>query len=142
MFGTFLIAVVVSLAASGPAAGSHSGVQQPPKAGVAAATPQPIRPALRVDASVKSPTVLVEVKPKYTTEAMRARIEGIVAVEAVVLRDGTVGEVKVVRSLDRKFGLDDQAVKAVNQWRFAPGTKEGIAVPVLVNVELTFSLRK
>lgn len=52
-------------------------------------------------------------------------------------------EARAVRSLDKEFGLDDAAVAAVKQWTFKPGrTMDGNAVPVLVNIELTFSLRK
>ena len=72
---------------------------------------------------------------------MKSKIEGIVEMEAVVLTDGTVGEVRVVRSLDKQFGLDDAAVEALKKWRFTPARREGIAVPVLVTVEMTFTLR-
>jgi TonB family protein len=90
---------------------------------------------------VEMPRVLNEVKPSYTAEAMRAKIQGIVLVEAVVLPDGGVGQVQVVRSLDRTFGLDLEAIKAVKRWRFVPGTRFGQPVPVLVEIELTFTLR-
>ena len=60
--------------------------------------------------------------------------------EAVVQTDGTVGEVRVARSLDQKFGLDEHCVKTLKQWQFEPGKKDGVAVPVLVDVEMTFSL--
>jgi TonB family protein len=49
--------------------------------------------------------------------------------------------VQVVRSLDSAFGLDQEAIKAARQWRFAPGTRLGEPVPVLVTIELTFTLR-
>ena len=55
--------------------------------------------------------------------------------------DGSVGDVQVVRSLDPTFGLDQEAIKAARQWRFAPGTRLGEPVPVLVTIELTFTLR-
>jgi hypothetical protein len=44
------------------------------------------------------------------------------------------------RSVDSKFGLDDEAIKAVTQWRFSPGTRFGEPVPVLVEIELSFRL--
>jgi outer membrane biosynthesis protein TonB len=47
----------------------------------------------------------------------------------------------VVRSLDPTFGLDQEAIKAARQWRFRPGRLMGEAVPVLVTIELTFTLR-
>jgi protein TonB len=83
----------------------------------------------------------VEVQPQYTQEALAARIEGTVWLEAVVLSDGTVGDVFVVRSLDSVLGLDRQAVTAMKQWEFKPGTKDGKAVAVRVEVEMTFTLK-
>jgi TonB family protein len=53
--------------------------------------------------------------------------------------DGTVGDVNVTRSLDTKY-LDAEAVKAVKQWTFKPGMKDGKAVPVLVTIEMAFTL--
>jgi len=43
--------------------------------------------------------------------------------------------------LDTQHGLDDEAVKALKQWRFSPGTKDGKPVPVVVELEMTFTLR-
>ena len=92
---------------------------------------------------VTSPTLIREIKPNYTSEAMRAKLQGIVEMEAVVLPDGTVdpNRIKITRSLDSTFGLDQQAIIAVKKWLFRPGTFKGQPVPVLVNVELTFTLR-
>jgi protein TonB len=92
---------------------------------------------------VTSPVLVREVKPNYTGDAMRAKLQGVVEMEAVVLPDGTVDptRIKITRSLDSTFGLDQQAIIAVKQWRFRPGTFKGQPVPVLVNVELTFTLR-
>jgi protein TonB len=92
---------------------------------------------------VTSPLLIKEVKPNYTGDAMRAKLQGVVEMEAVVLADGSVdpNRIKITRSLDSTFGLDQQAIIAVRQWRFRPGTYKGQPVPVLVNVELTFTLR-
>jgi protein TonB len=81
------------------------------------------------------------VKPRYTDDAMRLRIQGSVWVECVVLPDGTVGDLRVMRSLDSRFGLDDEAIAAAKKWRFRPGTLNGKPVPVVVSIELMFSLR-
>jgi len=59
----------------------------------------------------------------------------------VVLPDGSVGTARIIRSLDSTFGLDQEAVRTVKLWRFTPGTLAGRAVPVLVEIELTFTLR-
>lgn len=90
---------------------------------------------------VTTPVPLNEVKPQYTSEAMRARIQGTVWVECVVQPSGVCTEVHVVRSLDPTFGLDREAVRAAQQWRFRPGTRLGQPVPVLVTIELSFALR-
>jgi periplasmic protein TonB len=87
------------------------------------------------------PVVLSEVKPDYTAEAKKQGIQGVVELSVVVNDDGTVGEVKVTRSLDDKYGLDEQAVIAMKKWRFRPGTKDGKPVAVRVTVEMSFKLR-
>ena len=97
--------------------------------------------AYRPGAGIDLPRVIREVRPNYTADAMRAKVQGTVWVEAVVLPDGTVGEAHVTRSLDSVFGLDNEALKAARQWRFTPGTRFGQPVPVLVTIELTFTLR-
>jgi protein TonB len=94
----------------------------------------------RPGGDVTEPKVTNERKPNYTGESMRARVQGSVFLEAVVLTDGTVGEVRVVRSLDKEHGLDDEAVKTVKEWRFTPGTKNGVVVPVVVEIQMSFTL--
>jgi protein TonB len=95
----------------------------------------------RPGSGVTLPRVLREVKPQYTSDAMRAKVQGTVLLQCVVKPDGSVGDVQVVRSLDSAFGLDQEAIKAARQWRFAPGMRLGEPVPVLVTIELTFTLR-
>jgi protein TonB len=92
---------------------------------------------------VTSPQLIKEVRPNYTGDAMRARIQGVVEMQAVVLPDGSVdpSRIRLTRSLDATLGLDQQAIAAVTQWRFKPGTRDGHPVSVWVNVELTFTLR-
>ena len=90
---------------------------------------------------VTLPQLVREVKPAYTSDAMRAKIQGTVLLECIVRPDGSVGDVQVVRSLDSTFGLDQEAIKAARQWRFQPGSRLGEPVPVLVTIDLTFSLR-
>jgi protein TonB len=87
------------------------------------------------------PRVLKTVSPAYTSAGMAARIEGTVVLRAIVEADGTVADVSVVRSLDAASGLDDQAVAAVRQWRFRPGTKDGKVVATSVQIETNFNMR-
>lgn len=97
--------------------------------------------AYRPGAGITLPAVLREAKPQYTADAMRAKVQGSVWLECIVMPDGSVGDVKVIRSLDPIFGLDQEAIKAAKQWRFTPGMRQGEAVPVIVTIELTFTLR-
>lgn len=95
----------------------------------------------RPGSGISLPRLLREVKPAYTSEAMRAKVQGTVLLQCVVRPDGTVSDVEVLRSLDPVFGLDREAVNAAKQWHFAPGTRMGEPVPVLITIELTFTLR-
>jgi TonB family protein len=95
----------------------------------------------RPGSGVTSPVPTLSPKPQYTAEAMRARVQGSVLVECVVQPSGTCSDIEVVRSLDPTFGLDEEAVKSVRGWRFKPGTRLGQPVPVLVSIEVTFTLR-
>jgi protein TonB len=90
---------------------------------------------------VTLPRVQHEERPAYTSDAMRAKVQGTVLLQCVVKPDGSVGDVQVVRSLDPTFGLDQQAVAAARRWRFFPGTRLGEPVSVLITIELTFTLR-
>ncbi|RPI54443.1 MAG: energy transducer TonB [Acidobacteria bacterium] len=97
--------------------------------------------AYRPGNGVETPRLLREVKPQYTAQAMRAKIQGEVLLECIVQPTGEVGNIRIVRSLDSTFGLDQEAIKAARQWRFAPGTKQGQPVPVLVTIAIAFTLR-
>lgn len=88
---------------------------------------------------VEPPRLLSEVKPDYSEEARRRGIEGDVVMEIVVRRDGSVGDVRIVQGLGA--GLDERAVAAVRRWRFAPGTRQGTPVDVMVEVAVEFKLR-
>jgi protein TonB len=97
--------------------------------------------AFRPGSGVTLPQVLREVKPAYTADAMRAKVQGSVWLECIVMPDGSVGDVKVTRSLDPIFGLDQEAIKAAKNWKFRPGMRQGEPVPVIITIELTFTLR-
>jgi TonB family protein len=90
---------------------------------------------------VTLPVPVFQPRPNYTSDAMRAKVQGIVLLECIVRPDGSVSDVNVIRSLDPTFGLDQEAMKTARQWRFRPGTRMGEPVPVLVTIELTFTLR-
>ena len=68
-------------------------------------------------------------KPAYTADAMRAKVQGSVWLECIVMPDGSVGDVKVTRSLDPIFGLDQEAIKAAKMWRSAPACARASRCP-------------
>jgi TonB family protein len=117
-------------AGTGAGAGASAAGAAAPPAGV-----------LKPGNGVSAPRLIKEVKPSYTRAALEAGIQGAVLLEGVVQPDGALHSLRVVRSLDSTYGLDDQAVRAASQWLFAPGTKEGAPVPVLITIELSFTLK-
>jgi protein TonB len=92
----------------------------------------------RVGGNVKAPTIVTQVKPEYTEVARKARIKGIVIIEAVIDRNGNVTEARILKPLP--MGLDQQALNAIRQWKFKPGTLNGQPVPVYYNLTVNFQL--
>ncbi len=112
---------------------------------VAIATPPPPPPpppvpqkAVRLSA-VDMPRKLHDVSPVYPQLALRANIEGVVVVEAVIAVDGSVRDARILRSVAL---LDRAALDAVRQWRYAPTRLNGVAVPVIVTVTVQFRLQR
>ncbi|MDQ3069359.1 MAG: energy transducer TonB [Acidobacteriota bacterium] len=95
----------------------------------------PYRPGSGID----PPSLLREVKPTYSDDGRRQGVEGDVVLEIVVRRDGSVGDVKILRRLGA--GLDQRAIDAVRQWRFSPARRQGTPVDVIVEVAVEFKLR-
>jgi len=92
------------------------------------------------DPGVTLPVVVQRVNAKYTDDARKRGVQGIIELEEVVTSTGDVREdVRVVKSLDPE--LDAQAVDAARQWHFRPGTKEGKPVNVRVRLEMSFRLK-
>lgn len=78
-------------------------------------------------------------KPDYPEEAKQTGVHGIVDLKGVVQIDGSIDSIHVTKGIDER--LDREAVKALTQWRFKPGQKDGQDVRVLISVEITFSVR-
>jgi TonB family protein len=92
----------------------------------------------RPGGSVTSPRLTQQVRPSYTEEALRQRVQGSVILEAVIDRTGRPTRIHVVTSLDA--GLDQEAIVAASQWRFEPGRLGGTPVEVLVTIALDFRI--
>jgi protein TonB len=78
------------------------------------------------------------VDPQYTLEARQAKWQGEVWLSVVIDEAGVPIDVTVRQSLG--LGLDEQAIAAVWQWRFKPGMKDGVPVPVRAVIAVSFKL--
>jgi periplasmic protein TonB len=76
--------------------------------------------------------------PEYSDKARKKKKNGTVILETVVGTDGLTHDIHVLQPLG--YGLDEQAVKALGQWKFEPATKDGQPVPVLLQIEMNFRL--
>jgi TonB family protein len=88
---------------------------------------------------VKAPSIVYKVNPSYAPEPKAAKIQGTVTITAVVNAQGRADDIRVIRSLDPQ--LDANAVAAVSQWQFKPGTKDDQPVDVAVTIEINFKLQ-
>ena len=105
--------------------------------------PEPWRSTrMGTDADVVAPRLTLNVNPKYTADALRAKIQGSIPVEVIVSPEGNVTAVRVIKSLDKLFGLDDEAVKAAWQWKFLPGTYQGQPVALRIKIEMEFRVHR
>jgi TonB family protein len=89
---------------------------------------------------ITQPTLVRHVAPQYTSEAMRQKIQGVVVLDAIIGIDGRITAVRVARSLDRRFGLDQAALAAAQQWTFTPARRIGVPIAVKVQLHLEFRL--
>lgn len=87
---------------------------------------------------VTTPMLLYRQSPGYTSDALRAGIQGDVMLECVVDANGNVASAVVTKSVDQRYGLDEMAVRAARQWRFEPAKRMDEAVPVVVSIEMSF----
>ena len=94
--------------------------------------------AVKVGNGVAPPSLLKKVEPEYSEEARSAKYMGTVLLKVTVDTDGLAKDIQVVKSIG--MGLDEQAVIAITQWQFKPGMKDGVAVPVLAQIEINFKL--
>ncbi|HZL56245.1 MAG TPA: TonB family protein [Bryobacteraceae bacterium] len=92
----------------------------------------------RIDPGLTTPVVIYRKDPEYSEAARKAKYSGSVVLSVTVAASGQAADVKVIRALG--LGLDEKAIEAVKQWRFRPGTKEGMPVSVQTQVEVSFRL--
>lgn len=94
--------------------------------------------AYQIGGGVSSPIPIYQPDPPYTEQAREAKFQGDVVVEIIVLPDGSVSNVQVVKPAG--LGLDESAIKTVKTWKFKPGMKNGHPVAVQMLVDVSFRL--
>jgi protein TonB len=102
--------------------------------------PQAPKGPVRIGGQIQPPTLLHRVEPAYPPMAVSAHLQGVVILEAIVDEGGIVKEVRVLRSVNPL--LDKEALSAVRQWRYSPVVLNGIPVPFILSVSLSFSLQE
>ena len=93
---------------------------------------------VRLDAGVKPPTKVKDVRPVYPPVALASRVQGIVIIEATI---GPTGKVENARALKSHPLLEQAALEAVRQWEFTPTLLHGTPISVLMTVTVNFSLQ-
>jgi protein TonB len=92
-----------------------------------------------VAAGITPPEAILKPSPKFTEDAIRNRISGVVLLYGIIRRDGRVDSLRVVRNLG--YGLDEEALATVStQWKFKPATRNGQPVDCYINIEVSFTL--
>jgi TonB family protein len=101
----------------------------------------PASDTVDVGGDLVGPQIILETQkpPVFPPAAKAARFSGSVMVEAIVLRDGKVGEVKVLDCTRPKVGFEQASIDAVKNWRFEPGTKAGEPVEYTLKFRMNFS---
>lgn len=92
----------------------------------------------RLGGPATPPVLFHQVQPTYPPRALAARMQGVVRLEAIIRKDGTVGEIQTVKPLP--MGLTEAAIDAVRQWRYKPGELNGTPVEFSLMVEVRFRL--
>jgi len=101
---------------------------------------QPAAKALFVKGDVTAPRKVNAVSPQYTEVARKERIQGMVILQAVITKEGIVGDIEVHKGLP--YGLTETAIEALKQWTFEPATLDGEPVDVYYNLTFNFRLTK
>lgn len=90
---------------------------------------------------IDPPVFTHKVPPQYPHDAINHNIEGYVILEAVLERNGTVGDMKVLRGLKQgKYGFEHEAMEAVSQWQFLPAQRDGVTLDVRMTLKIDFVL--
>jgi protein TonB len=97
--------------------------------------PLPAIVTLRVGGEIKEPRRVKFVPPVYPELAAKARLQGIVIVEAIIAANGQVRDARVLRGIPM---LDEAALEAVRKWTYTPTLLGGVPVQVALVVTVNF----
>jgi len=123
----------------GIGSGSHGGVGAGNGAGVGIGSGGGMGGGVfKVGGGISAPQAISTPDPEYTEAARNAKTQGTCILWLIVDDQGHPRDIRVVRGLG--FGLDEKAIDAVRQWRFAPAQKDGHPVNVQISVEVGFRL--
>jgi TonB family protein len=92
----------------------------------------------KVPVADQRPLRVSSAEPQYTDEARSRNINGTVIMSAVVLPNGSVDQVRVVKGLG--FGLNEKSIDAARASVFLPGIKDGKFIKSLVQLEMNFNI--
>jgi protein TonB len=126
-------------AVGGVAGGIPGGVVGGVVGGIPPPPPPPPQAPVRPGGDIKEPKKIVDVLPVYPQFAVKAKVQGIVYLDAVIGKDGTVKDVTMMRGNDM---LKDAAIEAVKKWKYTPTLLGGVPVEVALYVQVIFQLNK
>jgi protein TonB len=118
--------------------GVEGGVPGGVVGGLPDAPPVPALKAVRVGGSIKEPKKVRHVVPLYPDVALKARLEGLVIIEATLDERGRVTDARVLRGVPL---LDEAALEAVRQWVYSPTLLDGVPTPVVMTVTVSFRVK-
>lgn len=99
-----------------------------------------LNPSGHAEADLSAPEAITKVDPAYPQDLIHDRIEGVVVLYAIIRSDGRVDQVRVLEGFDER--LNENARKALQQWRFRPGTKDGTPIDIEAVVRVPFKVRR
>ena len=127
---------------AGPSVGATLSTALPPALPVAPVAPKPA-PAntgpVRVSQGVEGAKLLFSPKPEYPAIAKTVRSEGLVRLEAIIGADGKIRDLRVLSGPPL---LVNAARDAVMRWRYQPTLLNGVAVEVVTEIEVNFTLTR
>jgi protein TonB len=91
---------------------------------------------------VEPPVFTKKVTPDYPDKAVKIRLQGYVILEAILRKDGSVDDIKILRGLGKgKFGFEEAAAQALKAWQFLPGKVNGKPADVRMTLKIDFVLQ-